>query len=179
MACCLAAPSHYLNQCWLISKVPWYSPQGTAIKKFEDTNQWNKIENLIYKITSRSPKGQWVKHTPFYKDLKMSLHHTYPCPTLVNPHSLMPPPYWDLAGSVYHVIWGQTGETGITLIQGIICQTLVILLNQMQGTKWAKVLTLYRIDASTKWPLFCRRHLQIHFLGRKCFSFHWNSFLRV
>ena len=29
MACCLTAPSHYLNQCWLIiSKVPWHSPAG-------------------------------------------------------------------------------------------------------------------------------------------------------
>ena len=27
MACCLMAPSHYLNQCWLmISEVLWYSP---------------------------------------------------------------------------------------------------------------------------------------------------------
>ena len=27
MACCLTAPSHYLNHCWfLISKVPWHSP---------------------------------------------------------------------------------------------------------------------------------------------------------
>ena len=26
MACCLTAPSHYLNQCWLmISKVPWHN----------------------------------------------------------------------------------------------------------------------------------------------------------
>ena len=25
MACCLTAPSHYLNQCWLISKVQWHS----------------------------------------------------------------------------------------------------------------------------------------------------------
>ena len=24
MACCLTAPSHYLNQCWLISKVEWH-----------------------------------------------------------------------------------------------------------------------------------------------------------
>ena len=24
MACCLMAPSHYLNQCWLISKVWWH-----------------------------------------------------------------------------------------------------------------------------------------------------------
>ena len=29
MACCLMAPSHYLNQCWLnITKVQWYSSDG-------------------------------------------------------------------------------------------------------------------------------------------------------
>ena len=29
MACCLTAPSHYLNQCWLIiSKVKWHSSKG-------------------------------------------------------------------------------------------------------------------------------------------------------
>ena len=29
MACCLTAPSHYLNQCWLIiGEVPWHSSQG-------------------------------------------------------------------------------------------------------------------------------------------------------
>ena len=29
MACCLTAPSHYLNQCWLIiSKVQWHSSEG-------------------------------------------------------------------------------------------------------------------------------------------------------
>ena len=29
MACCLMAPSHYLNQCWLtISKVLWHSSEG-------------------------------------------------------------------------------------------------------------------------------------------------------
>ena len=29
MACCLTAPSHYLNQCWLIiSEVQWHSSEG-------------------------------------------------------------------------------------------------------------------------------------------------------
>ena len=30
MACCLMAPSHYLNQCWLIfSKVQWHASEGS------------------------------------------------------------------------------------------------------------------------------------------------------
>ena len=39
MACCLTAPSHYLNQCWLIiGKVLWHSSEDIIIR-FEDTNQ--------------------------------------------------------------------------------------------------------------------------------------------
>ena len=40
MACCLAAPSHYLNQFWLIiSKVLRHSSEDIIIRRFEDTNQ--------------------------------------------------------------------------------------------------------------------------------------------
>ena len=39
MACCLTAPSHYLNQCWLIiSKVLWHSLEGIIMRRSEDTN---------------------------------------------------------------------------------------------------------------------------------------------
>ena len=62
MACCLTAPSHYLNQCWLIiSKVLWHSSEDIIIRWFEDINQYSKIEDYIFKITLRSPRGQWVK----------------------------------------------------------------------------------------------------------------------
>ena len=62
MACCLTAPSHCLNQCWLIiSKVLWHSSEGIIMRRSEDTNQQNKIENYIFRIAFRSPKGQWVK----------------------------------------------------------------------------------------------------------------------
>ena len=64
MACCLTAPSHYLNQCWLIiRKALWHSSKDIIIRRFEDTNQQNKIENYIFKITLRSPRGQWVNNT--------------------------------------------------------------------------------------------------------------------
>ena len=40
MACCLTAPSHYLNQCWLIiSKVLWHSSEDIIMRRFEDSNQ--------------------------------------------------------------------------------------------------------------------------------------------
>ena len=63
MACCLTAPSHYLNQCWLtIIKVPWHSPEGITIRSSADTRHRNKIQFWIFKIDSRFPRGQWVKN---------------------------------------------------------------------------------------------------------------------
>ena len=39
MACCLTAPSHYLNQCWLIiSEVHWYSYQGNFARNASTIN---------------------------------------------------------------------------------------------------------------------------------------------
>ena len=61
MACCLTAPSHYLNHCWLIiSKVLWHSSEDIIIRRFEDANQKSKIEDYIFEITLRSTRGQWV-----------------------------------------------------------------------------------------------------------------------
>ena len=49
MACCLTAPSHYLNQCWLtISKVLWHSSEGITIRS-EDTNQWMRLKIAFLK----------------------------------------------------------------------------------------------------------------------------------
>ena len=40
MAWCRQAPSHYLNQCWLIiGEVPWHPFQGIILRRCEDTNQ--------------------------------------------------------------------------------------------------------------------------------------------
>ena len=40
MVCCLTAPSHYLNQCWLIiSKVLRHSSEDIIIRRSEETNQ--------------------------------------------------------------------------------------------------------------------------------------------
>ena len=39
MACCLMAPSHYLNQCWvIISKIQWYSSKGNFTRDTSTTN---------------------------------------------------------------------------------------------------------------------------------------------
>ena len=51
MACCLMAPSHYLNQCWLfISEVfsfLWHPPEGNFTVSGQSTILYNKLENYI------------------------------------------------------------------------------------------------------------------------------------
>ena len=61
MACCLTAPSHYLNQCSLItSKVQSHSSGNHFTKDTSAINHWNQFENYLYKFSSKSPRGQWV-----------------------------------------------------------------------------------------------------------------------
>ena len=56
MACCLTAPSHYLNQCWLmISEVLWHSPDSNFTENTSDIYRWN--DQTVVKF----PRGQWVK----------------------------------------------------------------------------------------------------------------------
>ena len=63
MACCLTvltAPSHYLNQCWLvISEVPWHSPES----KFRGAQAIGlHMKITLQKLLLPSPRGQWVKY---------------------------------------------------------------------------------------------------------------------
>ena len=59
MACCLTAPSHYLNQCWpLISEVLWCSPESNFTMSAQATILHN--ENYTFIISVTSPRGQWV-----------------------------------------------------------------------------------------------------------------------
>ena len=60
MTCCLPATSRYLNQCWHISRVLWHLSGCIIWRRLVDTNQLNKIEICILKITSKSPRDQWV-----------------------------------------------------------------------------------------------------------------------
>ena len=62
MACCLTAPSHYLNQGWLIiSKFQRHSSEGNFKINTSAINHWNYLENYLSKISFKSPRGQWVK----------------------------------------------------------------------------------------------------------------------
>ena len=51
IACCLTAPSHYLNQCQLIiSKFMWHSSGGNLTRGTTVINNENKLENYSSKI---------------------------------------------------------------------------------------------------------------------------------
>ena len=50
MTCCLTAPSHYLNQCWLIiNGVGGYSPESTLMENDQDIIQHNVFESYTSK----------------------------------------------------------------------------------------------------------------------------------
>ena len=63
MAWCQQAPSHYLNQCWLLIKgVLRHSPIGKAnfTESAQDINSKNEMKKHTCKITSTSLRDQWV-----------------------------------------------------------------------------------------------------------------------
>ena len=62
MACCLTAPGHYLDQCWLIiNGFLWYSPYNNFTGSAWDISSWYEFENHNFDIPATSPMGQWVK----------------------------------------------------------------------------------------------------------------------
>ena len=55
MACCLMAPSHYMNQCWLnIKDVSFTWEQFLSIISYKE------FENYNSKTNDTLPRGQWV-----------------------------------------------------------------------------------------------------------------------
>ena len=85
MACCLTAPSHYLNQCWfIISNLLWHSSESIIIQRSQYTNQINKNENRIFKITSKSPGANELNK-------KWCLPPPSNCSSVVS-HTLLPKP---------------------------------------------------------------------------------------
>ena len=63
MACCLTAPSHYLNQCWLNSSVAlWHSAENDFTRNAQDIYAWYQFENYWFKTSNTSSRGQRVNH---------------------------------------------------------------------------------------------------------------------
>ena len=62
MACYLTAPSHYLNQCWLIiRRVLWHSSENSFAGIAQGINSGYEFQKDILKIIFKSPRCQWVK----------------------------------------------------------------------------------------------------------------------
>ena len=58
LACCLMAPSHYLNQFYpIISEVLRHSPESNFTGNASDIHAWYEFENYYIKITVASPRG--------------------------------------------------------------------------------------------------------------------------
>ena len=61
MACCLTAPSHYLNQCWLnIHKILWNLLQGNIYLNTQDITPPVMFEIYTFDITATAPRGQHI-----------------------------------------------------------------------------------------------------------------------
>ena len=64
MACCLTAPSHYLNQCWcLINEVVWHSSESSFRAIAQAVILYNEFENHTFEISAISPKGEGLTHS--------------------------------------------------------------------------------------------------------------------
>ena len=62
MACCLATPSHYLNQCWLyITEVLWQSSESNVKASTQAAILMNEFEKCTSKIIVIYSMSQWVK----------------------------------------------------------------------------------------------------------------------
>ena len=65
MAWCLMAPSHYLNQCWLlICEVLWYLHESNFIASVQTTILYNEFEIILQKLLPHLPgtnelNSQW------------------------------------------------------------------------------------------------------------------------
>ena len=69
MACCFMAPSHNLNQCWLMTnKAPWHSPKSYFTASDQATALYNKFENHTFKIKATSPRGQWQQQNKTHQN---------------------------------------------------------------------------------------------------------------
>ena len=63
MTCCLTAPSHYLNQCWVFFiKFLLHSPSSKFTASAQITILYNGFENYTFETTATHPMGQWVKY---------------------------------------------------------------------------------------------------------------------
>ena len=144
MACCLMAPSHYLNQSWLIvSKAQWHSSKGNFRKKIPQP----PISELVWKtylskITFQSPRGQWVK----YEGVPGSSY-------LVIIFMKCGPPLVDSKLQIYWLAWWYILSTYTVLSMKYVCS--IILLCSILIILWFKVDFTDPFNSLAPWTCCC------------------------
>ena len=78
MACCLTAPSHYLNQCWLIiSAVLWRSPESNFTASVPAIILYMSLKIILLKLLPHLPGANELKE--LYKlEIKITPHIYHP-----------------------------------------------------------------------------------------------------
>ena len=80
MACCLTAPSHYLNQCWLIIRgVLLHTSESSFAGIAQGIDSGYEFEKDILKNIFKSPRGQWVNPYSTYPQIisgKLAQYYT-------------------------------------------------------------------------------------------------------
>ena len=120
MAWCLMAPSHYLNQCWLIIKeVLWHSPQSNLIRSAHELKLYHVFRDYTFKITATSLTGQWINRI-------MLVLQT---PTRPGHKHTMDTPYFILIGQLWAVFFNIWGEFLCWTVQDLIVKESVLFAN--------------------------------------------------
>ena len=74
MVCCLMAPSHYLDQCWLTNKsVLWYSPDSNFPWSAMKLTHWGQDKMAAISQTPHSNAFSWMKMVEFLLKFRWSL----------------------------------------------------------------------------------------------------------
>ena len=79
LTCCLTAPNHYLNQCWLlVDETMLHSPERNLAVSAQATVMYNEFEHCTFKIIVTSSKYQWIRRSTDRIGLKtISAHIEY------------------------------------------------------------------------------------------------------
>ena len=76
MAWCLTAPSHYLNQYWLIiSEDLWHSPDGNFTGNDQDVYTWYEFEINNLRLHPHLPGGNEITRVKYHKQSSMEISH--------------------------------------------------------------------------------------------------------
>ena len=154
MACCLMAPSHYLNQCWLnTSKTEWHSSRASSQQIPQPS---------ITEITCKIKYLKFHSNFPGANELKfMIISHVF----LPQGGPVVSSSRGDGREQLHATVsieWAHQQPRGETA-----CRPGWK--NKLSGRSGVEYSQTHW--AETKWPPFSRRHFQMHFLGWKCMNF--------